>query len=499
MGDTTQKSPYVVEERIPLCKRTFDVVFSLLGLIFGAPIIGLISLAVRLDTPGSILFTQERLGAGGRVFKLLKFRKFSSDWGARGPGVTVAGDVRMTRVGRVLERTKLDELPQLWNILKGEMSFVGPRPESLKYSSLFSGRYADVLKYRPGIFGPNQIDYRNESEMYPADESPDEFYRRVLFPAKAEQDLSYFSRASCWSDLGWIIKGILVSLVGTVNWKRVYKQQLPVVVIDVLAISIGWGLAVAMRYGFWEALTQQRDIVFTGAWLFPLVVIPIMAAFGSYTHTLRHIVLGDVVDQVIVAAVSWGVAFVVLLYAGDRNISLMLFPLSFLVASTFMIAPRIFYKEYLRRRDVGGHEQAGHIKLLIYGTDDRAINLGSLLQRGFPDACLLGFVDDTGDIRGRSILDLKILGSERDLQTIKDVHDFSQLWFSRVPEPMKLKRIRRWAKENGVELVILPALTPFASLIVGDEGAPGHEGGIQPQACRDQRRVSSEGNSVQVH
>ncbi len=436
----------------------------MLGLVLGAPFIAAIALAVRIDTPGSILFTQDRLGAGGRIFKLLKFRKFAADWGAKGPGVTVAGDVRMTRVGKVLERTKLDELPQLWNILKGEMSFVGPRPESLKYADLFSGKYADVLKYRPGIFGPNQIDYRNESEMYPADEDPEKFYRRVLFPAKADQDLAYFSRANCWRDIGWIIKGVLVSLIGTVNWRRVIRQQLPVVAIDVIAIASAWVMAVAMRYGFWAAVSEQFAITVTGAWVFPLVVVPVMMVFGGYRHTLRHIVLADIVDQFVIAAVSWGAAFVWVLYVGDRNISLMLLPLSFLIAMTFMVAPRVFYKEYLRRRDVTSRATGGGTSLLIYGTDDRAINLGSLVQRGFPDAHLVGFVDDTGEVRGRSVLDLKILGSERDLPTIKDVHHFDQLWFSQVPESVKLNRIKRWAAENDVEIVVLPALRPFASL-----------------------------------
>ncbi len=465
MGENVIRRWNVVEAPIPLCKRVFDIVFSLLGLVVGAPLIAVIALAVRLDTPGSILFTQVRLGAGGRPFRLLKFRKFSSDWGARGPGVTVAGDVRMTRVGKFLERTKLDELPQLWNILKGEMSFVGPRPESLKYSDLFKGKYGDVLKYRPGIFGPNQIDYRNESEMYPPDEPPDEFYRRVLFPAKAEQDLEYFSKANCWSDIGWIAKGVWVSLVGAVNWSKFFRQQVPTIMIDVLAISLGWAVAVAMRYGFWNAWTTQWDLVVTGAWLFSLIVVSAMIAFGSYTHTLRHIVLADVVNQFVVAAVAWGVAFVTMLYAGNRDMSLMLFPLSFLVAMTFMIVPRVFYKEFMRRRDVGHNEKSGCVKALIYGTDDRAINLGSLLQRGFPNAKLVGFIDDTGEVRGRSILDLKILGSERDLPTIKAVHGFDQLWLSEVPERRKLERIRRWAKENDVELVVLPALKPFAALL----------------------------------
>ncbi|OAD21195.1 bacterial sugar transferase, partial [Candidatus Thiomargarita nelsonii] len=120
-----------------MCKRIIDLVFSLLGLLLAAPLMLLIALFIRMDSPGSVFFSQKRLGLKGRHFMVHKFRKFPSDWGSAGPGVTVAGDARMTKVGKFLERTKLDELPQLWNILLGEMSFVGPRPESLRYADLF--------------------------------------------------------------------------------------------------------------------------------------------------------------------------------------------------------------------------------------------------------------------------------------------------------------------------------------------------------------------------
>ncbi len=453
---------------ISVCKRTFDVLLAMLGFVVGGPIILLIALAIRLDSPGDVIFAQERLGAGGKPFRLFKFRKFPANWGSKGPGVTVAGDVRMTRIGRMLERTKLDELPQLWNILKGEMSFVGPRPESLKYADMFSGEFSDVLRYRPGIFGPNQIDYRNESEMYPADEDPEIYYRRVLFPAKARQDLAYFSQANCLSDVAWIVKGVFVSVIGTINWGRVVRRQLPVVLLDVVAVAFAWAIAVSMRYGVGEAISGQHQALLIGLWLFPLVVIPALIVFGNYRHTLRHIVLADIVDQAVVAAFAWGGAFLLLLYLGDRNISLMLAPLGFVIALLFMIVPRVFYKEFARRRDVFGNSGQDGINLLIYGTDDRAINLGSLIQRGFPGVNLIGFIDDTGDIQGRSILDLRILGSERDLPTIQAVHHFDQLWFSQVPEMRKLNRIRRWADDEGVEIVILPALKPFDSLIGGD-------------------------------
>jgi lipopolysaccharide/colanic/teichoic acid biosynthesis glycosyltransferase len=200
-----------------MIKRILDVTLAGLGLIVAAPLFAFIALAIKLDSPGRVFFSQRRLGRNGKPFWLYKFRKFPESWGTGGPGVTVANDARMTRTGRFLERSKLDELPQLWNILRGEMSFVGPRPESLRYADLFQGELAAVLDFLPGIFGPNQIAFRNESEMYPPDRDPEDFYREVLFPKKARADIAYFRDASVLGDALWVLRGLWVSLAGAVN------------------------------------------------------------------------------------------------------------------------------------------------------------------------------------------------------------------------------------------------------------------------------------------
>ena len=125
-----------------ICKRIIDLALASIGLVIAMPLMALIAIAVWLDSPGKIIFAQERLGLHGNRFKMYKFRKFPANWKDSGPGITVPGDTRMTPIGRILERTKLDELPQLWNVLKGEMSIIGPRPESMRFANLFVGKYA---------------------------------------------------------------------------------------------------------------------------------------------------------------------------------------------------------------------------------------------------------------------------------------------------------------------------------------------------------------------
>lgn len=193
-------------------RRVIDIAGALAALVVLAPLMAAIALAIRLDTAGPVLYSQLRLGRGGRHFRLYKFRKFHarSDGGG---ALTVKDDARFTRIGRLLERWKLDELPQLWNVLVGDMSLVGPRPETLDFADCYTGQYRKILDHRPGLFGPCQVRFRNESSLYPAGQDPCEFYRAVLFPAKARIDLRWLSHRSLLSDVGWIARGIVAVLV----------------------------------------------------------------------------------------------------------------------------------------------------------------------------------------------------------------------------------------------------------------------------------------------
>jgi lipopolysaccharide/colanic/teichoic acid biosynthesis glycosyltransferase len=190
-------------------RRIMDLVLAGTGLLVLSPIMALVALAIWIESGRPIFFSQVRLGKGGRHFRIYKFRKFHKDNGTAGRRVTVKNDCRMTRPGKVLERTKLDELPQLWNILKGDMSVVGPRPESLELSDCFTGVYERVLDHKPGIFGPNQVLFRDEGCLYPDGSDPEQFYRDVLFPLKASIDLACFHYRTVLSDIRWIIRGVL--------------------------------------------------------------------------------------------------------------------------------------------------------------------------------------------------------------------------------------------------------------------------------------------------
>lgn len=208
-----------------MIKRLTDIVLSLTGIVVLAPIFLLICAVIKVYDGGPVFFSQRRVGKDGELFTLFKFRKFRSDEGRDGLGLTLTGDDRMTKPGRFLEQTKLDELPQLFNILHGKMSFVGPRPESEQYKDLVLERFSGILAFSPGIFGPNQIKFRNEPDLYPEDADPEVFYREVMFPVKAKNDLAYFPEATIFSDLMLIVSGVWVTIFGAKKLDDPFDQS----------------------------------------------------------------------------------------------------------------------------------------------------------------------------------------------------------------------------------------------------------------------------------
>lgn len=180
-------------------KRLFDMVCAALGLLILSPVLLVCALLVGLTSPGGVLFRQERIGKGGVPFTIYKFRSMRKD--NAGLKISTSRDTRITSVGRVLRKTKLDELPQLWNVLKGDMSFVGPRPEVREYTDLYTPEQRQVLMVRPGITGLASIRYRNENELLTASSDPNRTYIDEVMPAKLALDLKYIPRACVSYDI----------------------------------------------------------------------------------------------------------------------------------------------------------------------------------------------------------------------------------------------------------------------------------------------------------
>jgi lipopolysaccharide/colanic/teichoic acid biosynthesis glycosyltransferase len=186
-----------------LLKRATDVGLSLLVLLLLSPVLAVIAMAVWLDSGSPILFRQRRVGLGFVPFDIVKFRTMHS---ASGPLLTVAGDTRVTRVGRFLRATKLDELPQFWNVFRGDMSIVGPRPEVPRYVELYQERYRRVLTVRPGITDLASIRFRNEEEILSGSSDPLKEYAERILPAKLDLADEYVSTRTGFGDISIMLR-----------------------------------------------------------------------------------------------------------------------------------------------------------------------------------------------------------------------------------------------------------------------------------------------------
>lgn len=182
-------------------KRLFDIIFSLIGIIFLAPVYIIISILIMLDSKGGVLYKQERTGKGDKIFKVLKFRTMRPDSFSKGALTVGSRDPRITNVGYFLRKYKLDELPQLFNVLFGEMSFVGPRPEVKKYTDLYNTEQKKVLTVVPGITDYASIKFRNENDLLSASDNPEQLYIDEIMPEKLKLNLKYINDNNVFKDI----------------------------------------------------------------------------------------------------------------------------------------------------------------------------------------------------------------------------------------------------------------------------------------------------------
>lgn len=191
-----------------IAKYLFDRIMAFVGLVVLSPILFVVWILIRIKMPdGPAVFTQKRVGKGGILFTMYKFRSMSAHHS--GSTVSVAGESRITPLGAKLRRYKLDELPELWNVLIGDMSFVGPRPDVPGYADKLEGDDRRVLQLRPGITGPASLKYRDEEVLLAAQANPQEFNDKVIYPDKVRINLYYLDHYSFVADIKMIIATVL--------------------------------------------------------------------------------------------------------------------------------------------------------------------------------------------------------------------------------------------------------------------------------------------------
>jgi lipopolysaccharide/colanic/teichoic acid biosynthesis glycosyltransferase len=193
---------------IRMVKRLMDIILSFSGLLVLSPLFAVVGLLVKIDSPGPVFFRHRRIGRHFSSFYVYKFRTMVTGAEQTGSSVTVGGDKRVTRLGEILRKYKIDELPQLLNVLKGDMSLVGPRPEVKEYVDLYEADYRKLLRVRPGITDPASLRYSEEEGLLALSPNWEEDYRKRILPDKIRLSLEYVENHSVFTDLSLIMKTI---------------------------------------------------------------------------------------------------------------------------------------------------------------------------------------------------------------------------------------------------------------------------------------------------
>lgn len=206
-------------------KRIFDFTMALIGIIVLLPVIIVVSIAIKLTSPGKVLFSQRRLTENMREFDIYKFRSMASNEAREKGAVQIRGNSsEITPIGKFMRKTKIDEIPQLWNILKGDMSFIGPRPELPRRLHHYDERQRGIFKVRSGISSPASIVFSDEEYLMNQVKDPEEFYIKEIMPYKIELNLYYVKNQSFLNDI-WLILATVLKIVGKVKNEQVVKDR----------------------------------------------------------------------------------------------------------------------------------------------------------------------------------------------------------------------------------------------------------------------------------
>jgi FlaA1/EpsC-like NDP-sugar epimerase/lipopolysaccharide/colanic/teichoic acid biosynthesis glycosyltransferase len=401
-------------------KRVFDVFFTAAGLILLAPLFIAVTLLVKLGSPGPVFFVQRRMGRNFRPFNLYKFRSMVDDAPRSGISITVAEDPRITGIGRLLRKTKIDELPQLWNVLKGDMSLVGPRPEVEKYVEIYRSDYEEILRVSPGITDLASLTFKDEEKVLKEKTDPEEFYIHVLLPEKIKMAKEYVRKASVLHDLKLILLTILKLVYPhdavTTLIEAFTPYRRPIVIgTQILIFVLSSYLAFLIRFDADIPASELRVFL---KYLPVLIIIRVLMllAFSLGKGLWRYVSTKDLAN--IILATSLGsLMFVFIIKVFFDNAS---YPRSVYVVDWFLNVFLLSSIRLFRRlHDKRNGRKVFKKRVIIIGAGDGAeMLLRDVDFSPYYPYEVIGLIDESPSMKGLRIRNFPILGSRGELPDI---------------------------------------------------------------------------------
>ncbi len=464
-----------------MLKRAFDLVVALLGLLLLLPLLLFLAAVIRIDSTGPVFFRQKRVGRDGQIFEIFKFRTMVHGAYKMGSRLTVKRDPRITRVGQILRWFKIDELPQLINVLVGEMSLIGPRPEDPYFVRFYNAEQRRVLSVRPGILGPSQIEGRDELESYPEGVvDAERYYVEHILPAKLARDLVYVRKASFFGDFHLLLHGLWVTLVGAIKtkflWRR--RRRLLLIAADMLLAMASFVIAYMVRYE-WQLPADP------GFFLQPLLLIAVIRPlallyFGAYQGIAAYYGRWDFM------AVFRAVTVGSLLVAGMAFFTgLQKFPRSVLVIDWALLLFLLGGLRYSLRMWVRRHPRQRRMKrenVLIVGAGVGGEQISrALLEDPLAPYRPVGFIDTSPDRWGSMIHGVKVLGGSSELPLAINAKSVKTVFVCLSDlDGVQVDEVTDLCRRAGAECRFVPTLT---DLLNADAFSPEHQLMPQPAAA----------------
>ena len=401
----------------------FDILFAAICLVSLSPVFVILGILIKLESRGPVFFKHLRVGQNGKPFLMYKFRKMHHGKQI-GPRISPKYDYRLTRVGRVMERLKLDEIPQFINILRGDMSLLGPRPEIPEIVKLYNPQQRAVLSVKPGLIGPSQILWRNEKNMFP-DDVPDieAYYIEKILPQKLACDLQYIAEANFAKNFKYLLQGIFITLGEPFHLIH-FKRRIPELIrlaAQVFVCGTAFYSALLLKNDFQISL-DTIGVTLPVFLIFMIWLIPALVFFGVHSTVWKYF---SSIELLVIAksiAFATGMAMMTMVLLPGNRMIFSLLLLNAILAIAFSGAVRVLAALQLNKI------QPEKKKILVYGANDE----GELLLRRLRanlgiNAKPVGFLDADPQKRGKVIHDLKIMGDAHDLSLLKELYGIEEV------------------------------------------------------------------------
>lgn len=440
-----------------MIKRLFDIMASLLALVVLSPLILIVAALIRLDSSGPVIFRQRRVGKGGKPFNIYKFRTMIEDASKLGPSITAKEDPRITQIGRILRHLKLDEIPQFWNVLKGDMSLVGPRPEVPHLTAYFPQEAQKIFSVKPGIFGTSQLSNIDEANMMAEEPDTEKFYIEKILPEKIKNDLAYIHNRNPFKDLKILLGSSTALLVNSLKLRYVLESPRRILFLFVdlcFAVLSVWA---GFLLRFEGAIPVEEQIIFYS--MIPFITLlraPCFITFGLYQTLWQYLGVQELVAIIKAAtAGSLLLPFVLFLLQAEQP------PRSVLVIDWFLLIMmlggfRIFFKltaDRLRHTKLDKKRN-----VLIVGAEDA----GEMLVREYIKRPNLGywpvgFVDDHPEKIGLRIHGIKVIGKIFQISQISKLKKVDEVVIAlSEASPEKIKIITKQCRDLKIPCRIIP-------------------------------------------